>query len=59
MKKLGSINGTSSSDSYGYDSVGRLTSLCHDLTGMTCDQSLGLSYNSAGGIKQNARSNDA
>jgi RHS repeat-associated protein len=51
--------GDGSSTTYGYDAVSRLTSLGHDLAGTTYDQTLGFSYDPAGGITQNTRSNDA
>ncbi|MEA3048463.1 MAG: hypothetical protein QOG84_299 [Sphingomonadales bacterium] len=44
-----------SSISASYDSVGRLTSVGHDLAGTTYDDSLGFSYNPASQIKQNTR----
>jgi hypothetical protein len=52
-------SGTTSSVAYGYDAVGRLTSLGHDLTGTSYDQSLGFGYNPASQIRQSTRSNDA
>jgi len=51
--------GDGSSTSYGYDSVSRLTSLGHDLSGTSYDQTLGFSYNPAGQITGNTRSNDS
>jgi RHS repeat-associated protein len=43
---------------YGYDPVSRLQSLTHDLIGTDYDVTLGFSYNPAGQIVQNTRSND-
>jgi RHS repeat-associated protein len=43
---------------YGYDAVGRLTSLAHDLAGSAGDQSLGFSYNPASQIVTRTSSND-
>jgi RHS repeat-associated protein len=51
--------GDGSGTSYTYDNVSRLTQLAEDLTGTSYDQTLGFSYNPAGGIIQNTRSNDA
>jgi RHS repeat-associated protein len=51
--------GDGSSTSYGYDAASRLTSLGHDLSGTTYDQTLGFSYNPASEITQNTRSNDS
>jgi len=45
--------------SYGYDAASRLTSLSHDLAGTSYDLSLGFSYNPAGQLTSNTRSNDA
>jgi YD repeat-containing protein len=39
--------GTTSSASYGYDGISRLTSLSHDLAGTAYDQSLGFGYSPA------------
>jgi RHS repeat-associated protein len=50
--------GDGSSTGYGYDAASRLTSLGHDLSGTTYDQTLGFSYNPASDITQNTRSND-
>jgi RHS repeat-associated protein len=51
--------GDGTSTSYGYDAGSRLTSLGHDLSGTSYDQTLGFSYNPASEITQNTRSNDA
>jgi YD repeat-containing protein len=45
--------------SFGYDSAGRPSSLSHDLTGTSADQSIGLTYNPAGQILSRSGSNDA
>jgi YD repeat-containing protein len=50
--------GNGMSRSFSYDAVLRLTSLGHDLSGTTYDQTLGFSYNPASQITQNTRSND-
>jgi RHS repeat-associated protein len=54
---LSRLNGTVTS--YGYDPIGRLTSLTHDLAGTANDLTLGFGYNEAGQIATNTRSNDA
>lgn len=51
--------GDGSSTSYTYDNVSRLTQLAEDLTGTSYDQTLGFSYNPAGQITSNTRSNDS
>jgi hypothetical protein len=45
--------------SYGYDPVGRLQSLTHDLAGASGDQVIGLGYNPASQIVTRTGSNDA
>jgi hypothetical protein len=44
--------------SYGYDAIGRLTSLGNDLAGTSYDQSFTFSYNPAGQIVSRSGSND-
>jgi RHS repeat-associated protein len=50
---------TTSSASYGYDGVSRLTSLSHDLAGTSADQSLGFAYSPASQIVSRTSSNDS
>ncbi|MFN3945461.1 MAG: RHS repeat domain-containing protein [Allosphingosinicella sp.] len=50
-------NGTVTS--YGFDAASRLTSLTQNLAGTAHDTTLGFTYNPAGQIAQNTRSNDA
>jgi RHS repeat-associated protein len=49
-------NGTSTS--YTFDNASRLTQIADDLSGTTYDQTFGFSYNPAGQIASNTRSND-
>jgi RHS repeat-associated protein len=51
--------GGSSAASYGYDPVGRLASLTHDLAGSASDQALTFGYNPASQIVARTSSNDA
>jgi YD repeat-containing protein len=51
--------GDGSTTSYTYDTASRLTQLAEDLSGTSYDQTLGFSYNPAGQITSNTRSNDA
>jgi RHS repeat-associated protein len=51
--------GNGSVTSYGYDAVSRLASLAHDFNGTSHDVTLTFSYNPAGQIASNDRSNDA
>jgi RHS repeat-associated protein len=51
--------GDGTSTAYSYDSVSRPTQLSEDLAGTGYDQTLGFSYNPAGQIVGNTRSNDA
>jgi RHS repeat-associated protein len=51
--------GNGSSTSYSYDAASRLTQLADDLSGTTYDQTRGFSYDPAGGVIQNTRSNDS
>jgi YD repeat-containing protein len=50
--------GKGTATSYGYDAVSRLASLTQDLGGTSGDLTLGFSYNPAGQIVTNTRSND-
>jgi RHS repeat-associated protein len=50
--------GTTSSASYGYDPVSRLTSLSHDLAGTAADQTLTFGYSPASQISTRTSSND-
>jgi YD repeat-containing protein len=50
--------GNGFSTGYGYDALGRLTSLSHDPAGTTHDLTLGFAYNPAGQIVENTRTND-
>ena len=50
--------GDGSTTSYTYDNASRLTQLAEDLSGTSYDQTLGFSYNPAGQITSNTRSND-
>ena len=52
-------NGGTSSVSYGYDVVNRLSSLGHDLAGAASDQSFGFGYNPASQIVSRSSGNDA
>jgi RHS repeat-associated protein len=45
--------------SYGYDAVGRLTSLAHDVAGSSYDESFTYSYNPAGQIATRQGTNDS
>jgi RHS repeat-associated protein len=59
MVQTGNPNVPSSATGYGYDSVGRLASLSHDLAGTAADQSLGFTYNPASQIHSRSASNDS
>jgi RHS repeat-associated protein len=52
-------SGWSAPTAYGYDSVGRVASLSHNLAGTSADQVIGLTYNPAGQILSRSGSNDA
>jgi RHS repeat-associated protein len=52
-------SGAGSSVAYGYDAVGRLTSLAHDLAGTASDVTSYYSYNYAGQLASLTRTNDA
>ncbi len=52
-------SGTTSSATYGYDPLDRLTSLTHDLAGTAADQSLTYGYNPASQISARTASNDS
>jgi RHS repeat-associated protein len=52
-------SGWSAPTAYGYDAVGRLNSLSHNLAGTSADQVIGLTYNPAGQILSRSGSNDA
>lgn len=51
--------GNSQVTSYGYDTVGRLTQIVHNLSGSTNDLTLDDTYDPAGGIVSHTSSNDA
>ena len=51
--------GNGSVTNYSYDPVSRLSTLTHDLSGSTHDQTLSFGYNPAGQIDTATRSNDA
>jgi YD repeat-containing protein len=52
-------SGWSAPTAYGYDAVGRVASLSHNLAGTSADQVIGLTYNPAGQILSRSGSNDA
>jgi YD repeat-containing protein len=52
-------SGWSAPTAYGYDSVGRVASLSHNLAGTSADQVIGLTYNPAGQILSRSGSNDS
>jgi RHS repeat-associated protein len=58
-RRSGVTRGNGTAISYGYDAAGRPSQIADDLAGTSHDQVLGFSYNPAGQIVQNTRSNDA